>query len=133
MTQKSKDRRLANHDLFLRQPSPQLRQSNVRLLRTRSSCAASAYCLYPPNLAGLILPVSRSSRRNRPTELRLTPNRSAASSRVAPCSISSTTRARKSSEYGLGIHAGLLPSEELESYSCHHGNPSSIQPFRKML
>src|SRR5262249_15126614 len=31
MTQKSKDRRLANHDLFLRQPSPQLRQSNAAL------------------------------------------------------------------------------------------------------
>jgi hypothetical protein len=51
---------------------------------TRSSCAAKAYGLYPPNLAELTLPVSRSSRRKRPTELRLTPNRSAASSRVAP-------------------------------------------------
>src|SRR5712691_2312818 len=98
---------------------------------TSSSCAATAYPLYPPSFAGLTLPVSRSSRRKRTTELRLTPYRSAASSKVAPCSISLTTRARKSSEYGFGMHAGLLPSEKLESYSLHHGNPHRFNLFGK--
>src|ERR1700704_5651001 len=39
----------------------------------------------------------------------LTPHCSAASGMVAPPSIASTTRLRKSSEYGFAIHAGLLP------------------------
>src|SRR5712671_5518556 len=39
----------------------------------------------------------------------LTPHCSPASGMVAPPSIASTTRLRKSSEYGFAIHAGLLP------------------------
>src|SRR5947208_4321722 len=43
----------------------------------------------------------------------LTPHCSAASGMVAPPSITSTTRIRKSSESGFAIHAGLLPAGSL--------------------
>src|SRR5258707_2881077 len=39
----------------------------------------------------------------------LTPHCSPASGMVAPPSTASTTRLRRSSEYGFAIHAGLLP------------------------
>src|SRR5438445_1071502 len=70
---------------------------------TSPSCAARAYCLYPPNLAGLTLPVSRCSLRKRTTELILTPSCSAVSGMVVPSCPARTTRARRSSEYGFPI------------------------------
>src|SRR5450759_3170346 len=79
---------------------------------TSSSCAARAYPLYPPNLAGLTLPVSRCSLRKRTTELILTPSCSAVSGMVAPSCPAPTTRPRRSSEYGFAIHAGLHPAGE---------------------
>src|SRR5215469_14514572 len=62
----------------------------------------------------------------------LTPHCSAASGMVAPPSIASTTRLRKSSEYGFAIHAGLLaPAGSLNHIRSVMGIP--IQPFREPL
>src|SRR5665811_2008436 len=96
---------------------------------TGSISPAKAYPLYPPNLAGLMLPVSRCSLRKRTTELILTPSCSAVSGMVAPSCPVPTTRARRSSEYGFAIHAGLHSSTNLESDSFPQGNPA-IQSFR---
>jgi hypothetical protein len=64
-----------------RQNGLDLRQRDIRLLRhqlpTRSSGAARTYPLYPPNLAGLTLPVRGGAYGKRTTELIPTPNRSA--------------------------------------------------------
>jgi hypothetical protein len=40
---------------------------------------------------------------------------------------------RRSSEYGRAIHAGLLPSQHLESHPKRLGNPLSIRSKRIML
>src|SRR4030088_898202 len=55
----------------------------------------------------------------------LTPHCSAASGMVAPPSIASTTRLRKSSEYGFAIHAGLLPVGSLNHIRAGMGIPDS--------
>src|SRR5882762_6354038 len=55
----------------------------------------------------------------------LTPHCSAASGMVAPLSIASTTRLRKSSEYGFAIHAGLLPVASLNHIRARMGIPDS--------
>src|ERR1700674_3188957 len=55
----------------------------------------------------------------------LTPHCSAASGMAAPASIVSTTRLRKSSEYGFAIHAGLLPVGSLNQIRAGMGNPDS--------
>src|SRR3979411_1986634 len=55
----------------------------------------------------------------------LTPHCSAASGMVAPPSIASTTRLRKSSEYGFAIHAGLLPVGSLNHIRASMGIPDS--------
>src|ERR1700676_4719071 len=55
----------------------------------------------------------------------LTPHCSAASAMVAPPSIASTTRLRKSSEYGFAIHAGLLPVASLNHIRARMGIPDS--------
>jgi hypothetical protein len=44
---------------------------------------------------------------------------------VAPASIVSTTRLRKSSEYGFAIHAGLLPVGSLNQIRAGMGIPDS--------
>jgi hypothetical protein len=44
---------------------------------------------------------------------------------VAPPSIASTTRLRKSSEYGLAIHAGLLPVGSSNHIRARMGIPDS--------
>src|ERR1700676_466311 len=55
----------------------------------------------------------------------LTPHCSAPSAMVAPPSIASTTRLRKSSEYGFAIHAGLLPVASLNHIRARMGIPDS--------
>src|SRR3981081_4559606 len=55
----------------------------------------------------------------------LTPHCSAASGMVASPSIASTTRLRKSSEYGFAIHAGLLPVGSLNHIRARMGIPDS--------
>src|SRR6266849_3275827 len=55
----------------------------------------------------------------------LTPHCSAASGMVAPPSITSTTRLRRSSEYGFAIHAGLLPVGSLNHIRAGMGIPDS--------
>src|SRR6266699_2881861 len=55
----------------------------------------------------------------------LTPHCSAASGMVAPTSIVSTTRLRKSSEYGFAIHAGLLLVGSLNHIRARMGIPDS--------
>src|SRR5450759_2936714 len=98
---------------------------------TSSSCAARAYPLYPPNLAGLMLPVSRCNLRKRTTELILTPSCSEVSGMVAPSCPAPTTRARRSSEYGFAIHAALHSSTNVESDSFLQGNPPRVSHFGK--
>src|ERR1700704_4033011 len=53
----------------------------------------------------------------------LTPHCSAASGIVAPSPIASTTRLRKSSEYGFAIHAGLVPVGSLNHIRAGMGIP----------
>src|SRR6516164_1846796 len=92
---------------------------------TRSVCGTSAKVLWPPNLAGLTLPVSRLRLMNPPTVLKAKLYNSATSSRVCPDSIAATARSRRSSEYGFAIHDWPpCPSGNLESDSCLLGNPS---------
>src|SRR5882757_9538966 len=55
----------------------------------------------------------------------LTPHCSAASGMVAPSPIASTTRLRKSSEYGFAIHAGLIPVGSLNHIRAVMGIPDS--------
>src|ERR1700726_283788 len=55
----------------------------------------------------------------------LTPHCSAASGMGAPPLIVSTTRLRKSSEYGFAIHAGLLPVGSLNQIRAGMGIPDS--------
>src|SRR5580704_9899298 len=55
----------------------------------------------------------------------LTSHCSAASGMVAPPSIATTTRLRKSSESGFAIHAGLLPAGSLN----HIRHPMGIPRF----
>src|SRR5258707_4034719 len=55
----------------------------------------------------------------------LTPHCSAASGIVVPPSIVSTTRLRKSAEYGFAIHAGLLPAGSLNHIRAATGIPDS--------
>src|ERR1700704_1841474 len=58
----------------------------------------------------------------------LTPHCSAASGIVVPPSIVSTTRLRKSAEYGFAIHAGLLPAGSLNHFRAAMGIPDSAFP-----
>src|SRR3979490_2430587 len=58
----------------------------------------------------------------------LTPHCSAASGIVVPPSIVSTTRLRKSAEYGFAIHAGLLPAGSLNHIRAAMGIPDSAFP-----
>src|SRR6516164_6400980 len=53
----------------------------------------------------------------------LTPHCSAASGMVVPSSIVSTTRLRRSSEYGFAIHASLLPADSLNHIRLAMGIP----------
>src|SRR4030081_64390 len=53
----------------------------------------------------------------------LTPHCSAVSGMVAPSSTAPITRARKSSEYGFAIHAGLLPARSLNHIRDGMGIP----------
>src|SRR6185312_17104941 len=69
------------------------------------------------------LPVCRLRCDHFTTLATLTPNVLATSRTECPASTRPTTRTRKSSEYGLVIHAGLHPSQHLESDSRHSGNP----------
>src|SRR5262249_38762601 len=91
---------------------------------TRSVCGASANVLWPPNLVGLTLPVSRLRLMNPPTVLKAKLYNSATSSRVSPASIAATAHSRRSSEYGFAIHNWPpCPSGNLESDSRLLGNP----------
>src|ERR1700716_3105130 len=58
----------------------------------------------------------------------LTPHCTAASGIVVPPSIVSTTRLRKSAEYGFAIHAGLLPAGSLNHIRAAMGIPDSAFP-----
>src|SRR5260221_14782353 len=58
----------------------------------------------------------------------LTPHCSAASGIVVPPSIVSTTRRRKSAEYGFAIHAGLLPAGSLNHIRAAMGILDSAFP-----
>src|ERR1700704_5134122 len=58
----------------------------------------------------------------------LTPHCSAASGIVVPPSIVSTTRLRKSAEYGFAIHAGLFPAGSLNHIRAAMGIPDSAFP-----
>jgi hypothetical protein len=58
----------------------------------------------------------------------LMPNSLATLRRLSPASTRAIARSRRSKEYGLTIHAGLLtPSQHLESETRPFGNPQSIQ------
>src|SRR3979409_1596862 len=61
----------------------------------------------------------------------LTPHCSAVSGMVAPSSTAPITRARKSSEYGLAIHAGLLPAGSLNHIRAGMGIPLRFSLFGK--
>src|SRR5882724_3195137 len=61
----------------------------------------------------------------------LTPHCSAASGMVAPSSTAPITRARKSSEYGFAIHAGLLPAGSLNHIRAGMGIPLRFSLFGK--
>src|SRR5438128_4076701 len=54
-----------------------------------------------------------------------TPNTAAARRRDRPRSTARTTRSRKSREYGRAMHAGPLPSMQLESQFHARRNPLS--------
>src|SRR6195256_2856602 len=54
-----------------------------------------------------------------------TPNTAAALRRDTPLSTAPTTRSRKSREYGRAMHAGPLPSMQLESQFRAWRNPLS--------
>src|SRR5207244_11308296 len=92
---------------------------------SRSSYAARAKSLLQLNLAVSTLPVSRISLRKLTTDLTLTPHCSAASVIVVPPSIVSTTRLRKSAEYGFAMPAGLLPAGSLNHIRPAMGIPDS--------
>jgi hypothetical protein len=75
-----------------------------------------------------MLPVSRCRRTHPIAVLTATPNCLAASLQDnPPVKTAATTRFRRSSEYGLPIHAGLQPSQHGESETARFGNPKSIQ------
>src|SRR5882757_1201765 len=61
----------------------------------------------------------------------LTPHCSAVSGMVAPSSTAPITRARKSSEYGFAIHAGLLPAGSLNHIRAGMGIPLRFSLFGK--
>src|SRR5882762_8596916 len=63
----------------------------------------------------------------------LTPHCSAASEIVVPPSIVSTTRLRKSAEYGFAIHAGLLPAGSLNHIRAAMGIPDSAFPGNALI
>src|SRR3979490_533926 len=63
----------------------------------------------------------------------LTPHCSAASGIVVPPSIVSTTRLRKSAEYGFAIHAGLLPAGSLNHIRAAMGIPDSAFPGNALI
>src|SRR5882672_222179 len=63
----------------------------------------------------------------------LTPHCSAASGIVVPPSIVSTTRLRKSAEYGFAIHAGLLPAGSLNHIRAAMGIPDSAFPGNALM
>src|SRR6266699_453208 len=63
----------------------------------------------------------------------LTPHCSAASGIVVPPSIVSTTRLRKSAEYGFAIHAGLLPADSLNHIRAAMGIPDSAFPGNALV
>src|SRR3977135_3658347 len=58
----------------------------------------------------------------------LTPHCSAASGIVVPPSIVSTTRLRKSAEYGFANHAGRLPAGSVNHIRAARGSPDSAFP-----
>src|SRR4030081_958852 len=69
------------------------------------------------------LPLSRQTRTHSTTVLIATSNSDAVCRRDKPPSTVLTTRSRKSREYGRAIHAGPLPSMQLESQLAVQGNP----------
>jgi hypothetical protein len=90
-------------------------------------CGASANVLWPPNLAGSTLPVSRLRLMNPPTVLKAKLYNSATSSRVCSDSIAATARSRRSSDYAFGIHDWPpYPGGNLESDSGLPVNPSQF-------
>jgi hypothetical protein len=126
LAEETKDRRLADLYLFLRQAS--LRSASLLYgcsatsFLTSSVRGASANVLWPPNLAGLTLPVSRLRLMNPPTALKA----KLYNSWVCPDSIAATGRSRRSSEWPP------YPSGNLESDSGPLGIPP-IRPSRNML
>ena len=90
--------------------------SSVRSGCSATSANSTAACfssgeLLPPCRLAANSPVARQRCTQRIAELSLTPNRSPAACRVAPALTASTTRARKSKEYGFAI-----PIPHIEGY-----------------
>jgi len=97
------------------------------------ACSSSGDVLPPLGFAAT-LPVSSQRRAQITTTLGLSSYRSAASRRDAPASISSMTRARKSSEYGLGIDCPLrIESMPPDSLIDRPVGIPPIQPDRNRL
>src|SRR6266545_7226574 len=69
------------------------------------------------------LPLSRHTRTHSTTVLAANSNTAAALRRDRPPSTARTTRSRKSREYGRAMHAGPLPSMQLESHLKLQRNP----------
>src|SRR4029077_1354674 len=87
-----------------------------------------AFGLCPPIWPGATLPVSWNRQTQLITVLGATPNWAAARCRdCPPFKTAATARSRRSIDKGLAIHAGLLPSQHVESEPRRFGNPKSIQ------
>lgn len=101
-------------------------------LRTLDQPVAQLACqqpgLYPPILDGATLPVSRCRRTHLIALLSETSNRAAAPRADIPSvNTAATTRSRRSIDKGFAIPAGLLPSQQGESYLNPLGNPPASQ------
>jgi hypothetical protein len=62
----------------------------------------------------------------------LTPKSAAVAEHVRPFKTEEATRARRSSEYGRVMHAGLLTSLHLESHYISSRNPDSVRYKRAL-
>jgi hypothetical protein len=93
------------------------------------ACSSSGETLPPLDLAAM-LPVSLQRCIQITTTLGLIPKSSAASRRDAPPSTASTTRIRKSGEYGFGIGSPKIESIQATFAHSHAlGNPPKINRF----
>src|SRR5262249_29947309 len=105
-------------------PRPRQRRSS------QSRCSPTSFfgrC--PPIWPGAKLPVRRYRLTQSIAVLIATSKRAAAWLQDRPPrSTASTTRCRRSIEYAFAIHAGLLPSQQVESDHAPLGNPLSIPP-----